>query len=401
MLAVLALLLAALLFWRVLHKNPAPPPKHASAPVSAAVTTLGDVDETVTAIATAQAWNSVKIVPQVSGVIRKVNFTEGSMVKAGQVLAEIDPAPYRAALTQAEGALARDEAQLAGARVDLARYKMMADQEAIARQTYDDQAALVHQYEGVVLLDKGAVAAARVNLGWCRIVSPIAGRAGVRNIDPGNYVAPAGAGSTTSGTGGATTSPTGIVTINQIEPVAVTFSVPQPDYQRMREASGGFARALSLKALSQETGAVIASGELSIADNQVDVATGTVKMKGRFANAGEPLLPGQFVNVALSLGVQRNVVTVPLRAVNHGPNGAFAYVIGPDDKVSMRPLTTGAAQGAIVVVQSGLKPGEMVVTDGQVALDNGVQVRVVAPPKATGAGAALNTARAPAQRSAP
>jgi multidrug efflux system membrane fusion protein len=376
--AALGAVAVTLAVWLVFVRKPVATPAPQPVAVAVATVSVQDVPLSITALGTAQAWTSATILAQVSGMLVSVDFVEGTDVKAGQLLAQVDPAPYRAALTQAQGALKRDRALLAGARVDLVRYQTLAAQDSIARQTVDDQAALVKQDEGIVLLDEGAVATAQVNLGWCRIVSPIAGRTGVRTIDPGNLVTASGTTSTTSGATGSTTSPVGIVIVNQIEPIAVTFSVPQGDYQRLSDASDAFRKPLLTQALSQETGALLGTGELSIADNRVNPATGTVEMKARFANADEHLLPGQFVNVRLTLQTLSHVATIPATAVNLGPSGSFAYVVGADRKVSMRPIKVGSTQDATAVVTSGLEPGETVVTDGQMSLDAGMTVKTSA-----------------------
>jgi len=368
-----------LLAWVIFHKKPAATPKPRSIPVSVATVSVQDVPVTITALGAAQAWTSDTILAQVSGILLSVDFVEGTNVKAGQLLAQVDPAPYQAALTQAQGTLERDQALLAGARVDLARYATLVKQDSIAKQTYDDQAALVKQDEGIVLLDQGIVATAQVNLGWCRITSPIDGRAGVRLVDPGNYVSTGSATSTTSGTTGTTTSPVGIVIINKIEPIAVTFSVPQGEYQSLSEVSDGFSKPLATEALSQETGASLGTGVLSIADNRVDAATGTVEMKARFDNTGDLLLPGQFVNVRLTLQTLTNATTIPAAAVNQGPNGSYAYVVGADQTVSMQPIKVGETEGATAVITAGLKPGDTVVTDGQMSLTAGSTVKVSPP----------------------
>jgi multidrug efflux system membrane fusion protein len=244
--AVLSAIAIGLVAWVVFHKKPAKPPPPA-VPVTVAKASSQDVPVTITALGAAQAWKSDTIFAQVTGKLLSVDFVEGTNVKAGQLLATVDPAPYRAALTQAQGSLRRDRALLAGARVDLARYQVLAAQDSIARQTLDDQAALVRQDEGTVQLDEGAVAAAQVNLRWCRIIAPIAGRTGVRLVDPGNLVSasgtPASAGSANAASGGSATAggassssasgATGIVIVNQIEPIAVMFTVPQGDFQRL------------------------------------------------------------------------------------------------------------------------------------------------------------------------
>jgi membrane fusion protein, multidrug efflux system len=379
--AVSALVLVAILIgaWLVVRWSLTPKPKPSAPPaiaVSAARVSVEDVPVSVTTLGAAQAWTSDVILAQVSGKLLSVDFVEGTNVKAGQLLAQVDPAPYRAVLTQAQGALERDRALLAAARVDLARYQTLTAEDSIPRQTYDTQAALVKQDEGTVLIDEGVVATSRINLLWCRITSPIAGRAGVRMVDPGNLVTASQA--PTSNSSGAT-APVGIVIVNQIQPIAVTFSVPQGDYQRLSEVSDAFHKPMATQALSQETGASLGSGALNIADNRVDPTTGSVKMKARFANTDERLLPGQFVNIKLTLQTLAHAMTIPATAVNQGPNGPFAYVIGADQKVSIRSIKIGLTQDTTAVVSAGLKPGETVVTDGQMTLTAGSVVKVKAP----------------------
>jgi multidrug efflux system membrane fusion protein len=374
--AVVGVIAIALVAWVVLHKPPAKTSKPQAVAVSTAKVTVQDIPVSITALGAAQAWQSDVIRAQVSGKLISVNFTEGSQVRAGQLLAQIDPAPYQAALLQAQGALARDQALLQNAKLDLERYRKLAVQDSISGQQVDTQAAVVRQVEGTVRIDQGAVAAAQVNLRWCRITSPISGRAGVRTVDPGNIVD--------------ASSTTGIVTIDQIEPIAVTFTVPQGDFQRLSDLSNGFRKPLATEALSQETGASLGTGQLTIADNKVDPATGTVQLKAHFPNPGDRLWPGQFVVVRLTLQTLSNAVTVPVTAVNRGPNGPFAYVVGADRKVSVRPLTVGWTQGSVAVIEAGLTPGETVVTDGQLVLKAGSRVR-----QAPVAGAAPTRRRAP------
>ncbi len=251
--AAVAIMAVCLVAWVVLRSRPAKASRPQAVPVSAAKAAVEDVPVTINALGSAQAWTSDTIVAQVSGLLRSVYFVEGTDVRAGQLLAQIDPAPYRAALTQAQGALTRDRALLAGARSDLVRYQTLTQQDSIARQTLDDQAALVHQDEGVVQLDEGVVANAEINLRWCRITSPISGRTGVRSVDPGNFVAPSGGTGTTAALTGATTGPIGIVIVNQIDPIAVTFSIPEGAYQRLRDVSHGFRTPLVTRAFSQDT----------------------------------------------------------------------------------------------------------------------------------------------------
>ncbi|HEX3405679.1 MAG TPA: efflux RND transporter periplasmic adaptor subunit [Caulobacteraceae bacterium] len=357
---VLAVLLVALIAWLVMGQKPAKPKGTPPVGVTVAPVTLQDVPTTMTALGAAQAWQGVLINPQINGRLTYV-AREGDDVHPGTLLVQIDCGPFKAALTQAQGTLKRDQAQLAGARIDLQRFQTLVAQNSIAKQTADDQAATVKQLEGTVISYQGAVAAAQVNVSYCKITSPVAGRVGVRLVDPGNIV--------TTGLA------TGIVSVNQIEPIAVLFTVPQGDFQRLSEVSGGFTRPLAVEALSQETGADLGAGELIVADNHVDQTTGTVQMKARFANAGRTLWPGQFVNIKLTLETLHNAITVPAAAVNQGPKGAFVYLVGPGNKAVNRPVNVVTTEGTIAVIQGGLTPGQQVVTDGQMSLKPGSTVR--------------------------
>jgi multidrug efflux system membrane fusion protein len=411
----LAFVAVALVAWVLLHRKPPATATPHAIPVTVAKAIARDTPLTFTELGAALAWISDTILSQATGRLISVNFVEGSDVKAGQVLAVVDPAPYRAALVQAEGSLRRDRATLAGARRDLARFEALLAENAIARQIVEDQAALVAQLEGAVQLDEGLVATARINLAYCWITSPISGRAGVRLVDPGNLVsgtgsvastpstssptssaapsgtavgaaAPtatgaaaagaAGAGSGATATGTISATGSGIVIINQIQPIAVTFTVPQGEFHQLMELSNGFTRPLSVQAYSQETGDLLDSGEVNIADNRVDAATGTVQLKARFPNPRLRLWPGQFVNVRLTRQVLQNAIVIPSTAVNRGPNGLFAFVVGPDNRVVIRPIVLVATEGAVAIVKSGVRPGQMVVTDGQMTLKNGSPIRV-------------------------
>jgi membrane fusion protein, multidrug efflux system len=370
---VLGVVLVALVAWLWVLTHPAAKPaKLPAVPVSVARAAVQDVPVSITGLGAAQAWESDLINAQVNGLLTFV-APEGTDVPQGGLLAQIQVAPYQAALTQAQGQLKRDRALLAGARVDLTRFQTLAAQDSIARQQLDDQAALVKQDEGTVLADQGAVAAAQVNVNNCRIVSPIAGRVGVRLIDPGNIV-------TTSIT-------TGIVSVNQIEPIAVTFSVPQGDFLRLSAASDGFTQPLTAQALDQDSGAVLGIGELRIADNHVDPSTATVELKARFPNTTRLLWPGEFINVRLYLQTLPHVTTIPAAAVNQGPNGAYVYVVGAGNKVSMRPVAVLTTQDATAVIKSGVQPGEAVVTDGQMSLKPGLTVSTRSPAASNKGGA--------------
>jgi membrane fusion protein, multidrug efflux system len=352
----LGILLIALILWLVFgHQAPkskGPPP----VAVTVANVTTQDVPTSLTELGSALAWQGVLINPQINGRLTYV-AKEGVNVNAGDLLVQIDCSPYQAALVQAQGALKRDQAVLAGAQVDLRRFQTLVAQNSIAKQTEEDQEATVKSDEGTVVNDQGSVQAAQVNVGWCQIRSPVAGRVGVRLVDPGNIV-----------TTGLTT---GIISVNQVEPIAVTFIVDQGDFQRLVQVSNGFTKPLTVQALSQETGADLGSGEVSIADNHVDASTGTVEMKARFPNATRQLWPGEFVNVKLTLQVLQNAITVPSIAVNQGPKGAYVYVVGPRRKALSVPVTVTATEGSVSVVQGGLKAGQQVITDGQMTLRPG------------------------------
>ena len=380
---VLAVVLVALIAWLALGNKPAKSKGAPPVAVSVAPVTVQDVATSLNELGAAQAWQGVLINPQVNGRLTYV-AKEGDDVSKGALLVEIDCGPYKAALTQAQGALRRDQAILAGAQRDLARFEQLVAQNSIARQTAEDEAATVKQDQGTVQADQGAVAAAQVNVGYCRIASPVSGRVGVRLVDPGNIV-----------TTGLTT---GIVSVNQIQPLAVLFPIPQGDFQRLSAVSGGFSRPLVAEALSQETGADLGSGELMVADNHVDQATGTVQMKARFANDARLLWPGQFINVKLTLETLRGAITVPAAAVNQGPNGAYVYVVGPGEKVFNQPVNVEATEGSISVIQGGLKPGQLVVTDGQMGLKRGSVVtygqRGVGPRGGPGGGSGRNQGQA-------
>jgi multidrug efflux system membrane fusion protein len=392
-LGLLGCLALALIAWGVFHKKPqkaAPPPP---IPVTAVRAASRDLPISISALGAAQAWTSDTIFAQVSGKLLRVNFAEGSEVHAGEVLAEVDPAPYAAVLEEALGTLRRDQATLAGAQRDLTRYRHLQQMDSIARQTVEDEEATVAQDEGTVQLDKGSVAAARVNLRWCHIVSPVTGRAGVRLVDPGNIVSASGSTASTPSTAAATsaasatsTTGSGIVVINQIQPIAVTFTVPEGDFQRIGALTDGFRKQLAVQAFSQEDDTLLGSGEVRIADNKVDPATGTVELKARFTNETKKLWPGQFVDVKLATQTIANATVIPSAAVNRGPKGTFVFVVGPGNKAAMRPIVVEGTEGTLIAVRSGVKPGDAVVTDGEMTLKAGSVVRIVqAAPQQAGA----------------
>jgi membrane fusion protein, multidrug efflux system len=385
-LAILVVILAAgWLAWRFLDLGAAQKPADATpppVPVISAVASRRNVPAVVPALGTVQSVDTVNVAPRVSGQIQQIYFKQGDEVTAGQKLFLIDPRPYQAALDQAKGQLAHDQAALAEAKRDLARYRTLLAENSIAAQTEQDQAYLVGQDEGTVKQDEANVANAQLNLSYCLINSPIAGRTGALQVDLGNYVQAAssaqqsatstsGATATTSGAGA-----TSLVTITQMQPIYVSFSVPQTELETIREnqAKG----ALTVEAYSQQ-GKLLATGKLSLINNQVSTATGTIMLEATFPNRREMLWPDQLVSVRLIEFIRKDVITVPSQAVMTGPNGSYVYVIGPANKVSRVDVQVTATQGDIAVIGKGLKVGERVVIAGQYRLDNGVVVSVETP----------------------
>jgi membrane fusion protein, multidrug efflux system len=357
-----AALALALFGWALFHETrstqPSPPP---ATPIAVARVERRDVPVSINALAQAQGWQTVVVRAQVNGTLLRVPVREGSDVAKGDLIAEIDPAPFRAVLVQAQGALSRDQAQLELARLKLTRYRQLGEEDSIAGLDVDSQAALVSQLEGTVMVDQGEVAAAQVNLNYTRILAPVAGRVGVRLVDAGNVVS--------------TNDTAGIVTINQISPIAVTFTVPQGEFQRLSQVSDGFRKTLVTEAYSQESGQLLDTGELVVVDNRVDPATASVQLKARFENAERRLWPGQLLNVRLTLQTVRNVLALPTVAVNQGPKGPYTYVI-KDNTAIMRPIEVDLRQDELTVVKSGVEAGDTVVIEGQASLRPGAKVAV-------------------------
>ncbi|WP_081682506.1 efflux RND transporter periplasmic adaptor subunit, partial [Pseudacidovorax intermedius] len=323
---------------------------------------------TLDALGTVTPLATVTLKPQVGGVLTEVLFTEGQMVRKGQLLARIDPRPYQQALDQARGTRLRDEAQLAAARVTLERYRTLLSQDSIARQDVDTQAALVRQLEGTVVSDKAAEASAQLNLDFTRITAPVTGRIGLRAVDPGNYVA--------------ANATTGVAVITQMNPIDVQFSVPQdrvPDIQA-QQATGS---RLQATALDRTRSDVLDQGVFSTLDNVVDVGTGTVKAKARFDNTQAKLFPSQFVNLRLTLRTV-DALVVPVTAVRTGPTGPYVYVIRDDRTVEVRPVKRGESTPEVIAITSGLQAGDKVVTEGGDRLNDGSRVQLQGERPATG-----------------
>ena len=312
------------------------------------------------ALGTVTPQASVKVRPQVSGVMEKVFFKEGQIVRAGDLMATIDARPFELALMQASGQRQRDEAQLASARVTLQRFKTLLEQDSIARQEADTQAALVKQLEGTVVIDRANEGTARLNLGYARVVAPISGRVGLRTVDVGNVVSSSDA--------------NGIALITQIVPIDVVFAVPQ-DMASELQQSAALGTVMKVTALDRTRSSALDTGVFASLDNQVDIQTGTVKAKARFSNSQQALFPSQFVNVQLQLRTIENAVTVPVAALRRGNDGDFVYVLNAADRtVSLRPVKRGQATVDKIQVASGLKAGEQVITEGADRLKDGASV---------------------------
>jgi multidrug efflux system membrane fusion protein len=326
--------------------------------VGHAVARRAELPVTIDALGTVTPLATITLKPQVGGVLTEVLYTEGQTVTKGQLLARIDPRPYEQALMQAQGTRVRDEAQLEAARVTLARYRTLLTQDSIARQDVDTQAALVKQLEGTVITDRAAEAAARLNVEYTRITAPVAGKIGLRTVDPGNTVA--------------ANASTGIAVITQMTPIDVQFAVPQ---DRLPDIQAQLAKgvALPVKAMDRTRSTTLDTGGFSTLDNVVDTSTGTVKGKARFDNARTTLFPSQFVNVQMTLRTLSAIV-VPVTAVRTGPTGSYVYVINEDRTVTMRPVKRGESTVELAAITEGLEPGEKVVTEGGDRLKDGAQV---------------------------
>jgi len=328
-------------------------------PVSIAKVTTGDVPVVIDALGTVAPLATVTVRPQVSGPIVKIAFQEGQMIKKGGLLAVIDPRPYQAALDQAVGQLGRDQAALAGARVDLVRYKTLLAQNSVAEQTYSDQLATVHADEAAVAADRAAIETARLNLSYCQVTSPVSGKVGLRQVDLGNLVQ--------------AQQSTPIVTVTQMQPMSVLFTVPENDLTQIFPYTGG-GQKLAVQAWDHTVTHLIATGTLSSLDNQISTSTGTLQMRGLFDNSNSELFPNEFVNVKLVVTTLKNQVIVPGAAVQNGPTSNFVYIVNPDHTVSMRTVVTGPTNGNNIAITKGLTPGETVVTDGADQLKDGAQV---------------------------
>jgi multidrug efflux system membrane fusion protein len=330
-------------------------------PILAAPARTADIPVYLTGLGTVTPMASVTLRSRVDGQLLRVLFQEGQFVKAGQLLAEIDPRPFQVQLTQAEGQLAKDQAQLKNAQLDLERYRTLFTQDSIAKQQLDTQAALVRQFEGTIKADQGAVESARLQLSYSRVTAPIAGRIGLRQVDPGNIVR--------------ASDTNGLLVITQLQPVSVIFTIPEDAVSGvMRRLKSG--EKLPVEGWDRADKTKLANGTLLTVDNQIDPATGTVKLRARFPNDDFALFPNQFVNARMLIDTLRGATVMPNAAVQRGNQGTYVYVVKPDNTVTVRPVKLGPAQGEVVAVESGITPGEQVVTDGADRLREGARVEV-------------------------
>jgi membrane fusion protein, multidrug efflux system len=333
-------------------------------PVITVKAATGDLDVYLNGLGTVTPAATVTVRSRVDGQLMKAHFVEGHMVKAGALLAEIDPRPFQVQVAQMEGQLARDEASLKNAQLDLQRYETLAAQDSIAKQTVDTQRALVRQYEGTVKADKGQLGNAMLQLTYANVTAPVSGRVGLRQVDPGNIVR--------------ATDATGLVVINQVQPITVVYTVPEDSLPRVLQRLNA-GQVLPVDAYDRGGGNKLASGHLLTVDNQIDITTGTVKLKAAFANENGALFPNQFVNVKMLVDTLRGATLIPTAAVQRGSEGNFVYAVQPDQTVKLKTVKLGPSDGSKVAVEAGVAPGEQLVIDGMDKLRDGAKVAGINP----------------------
>jgi multidrug efflux system membrane fusion protein len=341
---------------------PAAPPQQVAHPVPVRTVQVKQqaVPIAMTGVGNVLPVMSVTVRPRVDGQLDRVEFKEGQDVKAGQLLARIDPRTYQAQVDQITAQKAKDEAQLANARADLARYEELIKDDATTRQQLDTQRALVNQLQATIKNDNAQIEYAKVNLGYTTINAPISGRVGARLVDPGNIVHAADT--------------TGLLVINQIDPIAVQFTLPEASFQNINNALRANKTPLHVRALDRNTHEVLAEGELVLVNNQIDTSTGTITLKAHFPNTEHKLWPGQSVDARVVLGTRSEALTVPAPVVQRSQDGYFVYVVGADDKVSVQPIEVASTDDGMSVVTQGLQPGQRVVLDGQYRLTPGAHI---------------------------
>lgn len=331
-------------------------------PVGTISAKRGNMNIFLNGLGTATPANMVLVKSQVNGQLLRVHFTEGQMVKAGDLLAEIDPRPFQVQLTQAQGQLAHDEALLKNAEIDLERYRTLWSQDSIAKQQVDAQEALVRQYQGTVEADRGQVDSAKLQLIYSKVTAPFSGRVGLRQVDPGNIVS--------------TSDTNGIVVITQVQPITVVFTLPEDNLPRIVQKLRDN-QVLPVDAYDRQQKVKLASGTLLTVDNQIDTTTGTVKLKAQFDNQDGALFPNQFVNVRMQIDTLRERTLIPASTIQHGAQGDFVYLVNNDNTIKLQPVQLGDTQDNQVVVEEGLAPGAKVVIEGTDRLREGSQVEPV------------------------
>ncbi|MCB4768800.1 efflux RND transporter periplasmic adaptor subunit [Ancylobacter sp. Lp-2] len=370
-LAVPLLIVAAVLgggayAWRESRVKPAEPAQTATAPrvpmvhVHVAAVERRDVPVVLNGLGTVQASQTVNIHARVDGTLQSVNFTEGQNVKAGDVLAKLDPRLAQASLDQARAAKAKDEAQLKGAEADLTRYSQLVQKDYASRQSVDQQQATVDGLKASIVADEAAIETAQTNLDYTIVTAPVDGRMGMRQLDAGNIVH--------------SSDSTAIAVLTTLKPISVIFSLPEKDLDAVQQAA---ARGPVTAVAARDDGTVLGTGTLAVVDNQIDAATATLKLKAVFPNEDERLWPGAFVHVNLAVDTVKDALTMPVAAVQRGPDGLFAWVLGDGDTATVKPIETGRVAGGVTVVTSGLADGDRIIVDGQYRLRPNAKVAIV------------------------